>query len=359
MTDLGVTSMDIARTEQDLLVVEHLSTTFMTSRGPLRAVDDVSLRLGRGESLGIVGESGSGKSVLVRTIMNIIGNRAHVSPETKVVLEGRDTRALTKAEARHFWGREMAMVFQDPMTSLNPVRRIGRQIVEPIRYHLGVSRRSATERAIQLLDRVGIPEARRRLDQYPHELSGGMRQRVTIAIAIACDPKLLIADEPTTALDVTVQKQILDLLAELQEELGMSMILITHDLGVVASYTDRIAVMYGGRIVERAPAVELFETTRHPYTRALLDSIPRLEDPSHTVLRAIAGRPPDMVAPPPGCRFRPRCAWGQPDCTEAIPPLVEHGPGHEAACFHPVGVAAPTYDRASAPVLDSAAGVAP
>jgi peptide/nickel transport system ATP-binding protein len=320
-----------------LLEVSHLSTSFATSRGLLRAVDDVSLTLDRGETLGVVGESGSGKSVLVRTIMNILGRNALVSDETRVIFNGRDTRALTRAESRHFWGREIAMVFQDPMTSLNPVRRIGKQIIEPIRYHLGLDEKAATERAVSLLDRVGIPEPRRRLNNYPHELSGGMRQRVTIAIAISCEPKLLVADEPTTALDVTVQKQILDLLAELQTELGMSMILITHDLGVVAAYANRIAVMYAGRMIERADAIGLFESTRHPYTEALLQSIPRIEDPSHTPLRVTSGRPPNPAALPSGCRFSPRCRYAQPKCVAEEPLLAPASANHDYACFFPVG----------------------
>jgi peptide/nickel transport system ATP-binding protein len=324
-------------TARPLLEVEHLSTSFATSRGMLRAVDDVSLTLGRGETLGVVGESGSGKSVLVRTIMNILGSNATVSDETKVIFDGRDTRALTRAEARHFWGREIAMVFQDPMTSLNPVRRISKQITEPIRYHLGLDQKAATARAVELLERVGIPEPRRRLDNYPHELSGGMRQRVTIAIAISCEPKLLVADEPTTALDVTVQKQILDLLASLQSELGMSMIMITHDLGVVAAYADRIAVMYAGRMIERADAISLFESTRHPYTEALLESIPRIEDPSHTPLRVTAGRPPNPLSLPSGCRFSPRCRYAQPTCHVEEPTLSPASATHEYACFFPVG----------------------
>jgi peptide/nickel transport system ATP-binding protein len=327
----------VSATGRHLLEVSHLSTSFATSRGMLRAVDDVSLTLDRGETLGVVGESGSGKSVLVRTIMNILGSNATVSEETKVIFDGRDTRALTRGEARHFWGREIAMVFQDPMTSLNPVRRISKQIIEPIRYHLGLDQKAAKARAVELLERVGIPEPRRRLDSYPHELSGGMRQRVTIAIAISCEPKLLVADEPTTALDVTVQKQILDLLASLQSELGMSMIMITHDLGVVAAYADRIAVMYAGRMIEQADAISLFESTRHPYTEALLQSIPRIEDPSHTPLRVTAGRPPNPLSLPPGCRFSPRCRYAQPRCSHEEPTLSPASPTHEYACFFPVG----------------------
>jgi peptide/nickel transport system ATP-binding protein len=232
------------------------------------------------------------------------------------------------------------MVFQDPMTSLNPVKRVGRQITDPLRFHLKMNREQANSRALDLLRLVGIPEPERRLRQFPHELSGGMRQRIGIAIALACNPKLLIADEPTTALDVTVQKQILDLLKGLQRELHMAMILITHDLGVVAGRADRIAVMYGGRVAETADTPVLFRNMKHPYTEALLDSIPRIEHASHTRLQAISGRPPDMVNPPPGCRFAPRCLYAQESCTTELPPLVpSNEPGHRFACYFPVGTA--------------------
>jgi peptide/nickel transport system ATP-binding protein len=330
-----------AATGGPLLQVEHLSTAFRTTRGVLRAVDDVSFTLERGETLGIVGESGSGKSVLVRTIMNILPRTAIVPPETKVVLDGADTRRLSKDEARHFWGTKMAMVFQDPMTSLNPVKKIGTQLTDPLRFHLGLSKDAARARALELLELVRIPEPGRRLDQYPHELSGGMRQRVVIAIALSCNPTLLVADEPTTALDVTVQKQILDLLEGLQAELHMAMILITHDLGVVAGRADRIAVMYAGRIVETAATTSLFSAMRHPYAEALLNSIPRVEHASHTRLDAITGRPPDMVNPPAGCRFAPRCRYAQARCTEEQPVLADGDlPGHAYACFYPVGTPA-------------------
>ncbi len=319
-----------------LLRVDGVTTRFATARGPLLAVDDVSLELRAGETLGIVGESGSGKSVLVRSIMGILPPTASV--EGRVLFEGRDVRTLDKEARKHFWGPKIAMIFQDPMTSLNPVRTIGRQITDPLRYHLGLSMRAANSWALELLDQVGIPEPRRRIEQFPHELSGGMRQRVGIAIALSCQPSLLIADEPTTALDVTVQKQILDLLARLQRELHMAMVLITHDLGVVAGRCQRVSVMYAGRMVESADAVSLFRATRHPYTAALLSSIPRVEQPSHTPLEAIAGRPPDMVAPPAGCRFAPRCRHAQSACVDEPPPSVL-GPGrdHRFECRFPVG----------------------
>jgi peptide/nickel transport system ATP-binding protein len=254
---------------------------------------------------------------------------------------------------RRLWGVEMAMVFQDPMTSLNPVVKIGQQLTEGLRQHHGVRGREARATAIALLRSVGLPAPERRLDEYPHQLSGGMRQRVTVAIALSCGPKLLIADEPTTALDVTVQRQILDLLQDQQRERHMGMILVTHDLGVVANRTDEIAVMYAGQVVERAPTVTLFRQVRHPYTEALLGSIPRIEYPSHTPLQAIPGRPPDLVAPPSGCRFSPRCRYAQDRCLGEAPPLVaaeagtEAGAdgapsdavdgGHEYRCFFPVG----------------------
>jgi peptide/nickel transport system ATP-binding protein len=328
----------IGRSDQPLLVVENLRTMFNTPRGLLRAVDGVSFTLDRGETLGIVGESGSGKSVLVRSIMNLLANNAIMPEGGKVTFDGRDVRTLSRPEAKHFWGTEMAMVFQDPMTSLNPVKRIGAQIIESIQFHLKLNRKEAVERAIDLMHQVKIPEPRRRLDQYPHELSGGMRQRVTIAIALACEPRLLIADEPTTALDVTVQKQILDLLARLQEEHDMAMILITHDLGVVAGQADRVAVMYAGQLVEVADTEVLFANVRHPYTEALLNSIPKVDQPSHTRLDAISGRPPDMVNLPTGCRFAPRCRYARAGCLERNPELAENEQlGHRSRCFVPVG----------------------
>jgi peptide/nickel transport system ATP-binding protein len=329
---------DVARpAEGTLLEVDDLRTWFETPRGVLRAVDGVSLSLARGRTVGVVGESGSGKSVFARSVMGLLPRNA-IRPSGRVTFDGRDVGALKGRAATRFWGVEMAMVFQDPMTALNPVKRVGEQITESIRYHLRVNRRWATTQALELLQQVGIPEPRRRLRQYPHELSGGMRQRIVIAMALACGPKLLVADEPTTALDVTVQKQILDLLADIERERNMAMILITHDLGVVAGRTDEICVMYAGRVVERAPTPTLFAAMRHPYTEALVQSIPRLEHRSHTRLSAISGRPPDLVHPPAGCRFAPRCRYAQDRCIVEDPQLVPSGqPGHEHACFFPVG----------------------
>jgi peptide/nickel transport system ATP-binding protein len=320
-----------------LLAVDNLHTHFRTARGRVRAVDGVSFSLARGQTLGIVGESGSGKSVLSRTIMGLLPSNAEVPAESRVRFEDRDLRALSERALRQVRGRRMAMIFQDPMTSLNPVMTCGAQIVESLSYHLGLGRRAARDRSVELLAQVGIPEPGRRVDHYPHQLSGGMRQRVAIAIAISCEPALLIADEPTTALDVTVQAEILDLLKRQQHERNMALILITHDLGVVAGRTDEVAVMYAGRIVERATTRDLFQHTRMPYTEALLRSIPRLADPPHTPLEAIGGRPPDLIDPPPGCSFAPRCRYAAADCLQSAPALA--GNGHAYACWHPLGAA--------------------
>ncbi|MGA0230921.1 MAG: ABC transporter ATP-binding protein [Ilumatobacteraceae bacterium] len=322
--------------EGRLLTVENLRTTFATERGPVRAVDGVSLTLDRGQALGIVGESGSGKTVLSRSIMGLLPSTAR--REGRIRFGDHDLLGPDAPDMSSLWGREMSMVFQNPMVSLNPVMKIGEQIAEPLRIHLGMSRRDARSTAVRLLRDVRIPEPDRRLDQYPHELSGGMRQRVMIAIALACGPTLLFADEPTTALDVTVQAQILDLIAEQRTERNMSVVLVTHDLGVVAGHTDVIAVMYGGRLVEVAPTAVLFSDMRMPYTEALLQSIPRLDQPSHTRLNAIPGRPPELLDPPPGCAFAPRCAFARDRCREEAPPLTEtDNPEHRFACWYPVG----------------------
>ena len=319
-----------------LLEVEDLKTSFRTPRGKVRAVDGVSLTLDRGRTLGIVGESGSGKSVFVRSLMGLLPPTVERSGQVR--FEGIELTGMGERELRRYWGTEMAMVFQDPMTSLNPVRRIERQITDSLRHNLGVSRAEARERALALLTSVGIPEPAQRLRDYPHQLSGGMRQRVTIAMALSCGPKLLLADEPTTALDVTVQAQILNLLANQQRERRMGMILVTHDLGVVAGHSDEIVVMYAGQVVEKAPTRVLFANLRMPYTEGLLQSIPKIDRPSHTRLRIIGGRPPDLIAPPHGCRFSPRCPYAQPVCHTDPPPLVAaETPGHVYRCWFPVG----------------------
>ncbi len=319
-----------------LLDVTDLKTHFRTDRGLVRAVDGVTFTLERGKALGVVGESGSGKTVLSRSIMGLLPSTAVLSGSVKFA--GQEVLGLDSKQMRHLWGREMSMVFQNPMVSLNPLMRIGKQIIEPLQIHLGMDNVDAKATAERLLRDVRIPEPEKRLNQYPHELSGGMRQRVMIAIALACGPTLLFADEPTTALDVTVQAQILELIAEQRKDRNMSVILVTHDLGVVAGHTDEIAVMYGGRLVEKAPTRTLFANMKMPYTMSLMRSIPKIEDPSHTRLLTIPGRPPDLVHPPKGCRFAPRCAYARDKCRQEDPPLVTaDSPDHVYACWYPVG----------------------
>jgi peptide/nickel transport system ATP-binding protein len=320
-------------TPSPLLELTDYRVGFRTERGLAKAVDGVSFSLAKGQTLGIVGESGSGKSVLNRSLMGLVTSSRQIE-QGSVRFEGQE---LANRDRQHVWGTRMSMIFQDPMTSLNPVMRVGKQIAEPLRQHLGLDKKAAVQRAIELLTSVGIPEPAKRVTQYPHELSGGMRQRVMIAIALAAEPDLLIADEPTTALDVTVQKYILDLLRDLQQERHMAMILITHDLGVARGRTDNVMVMYGGRAMEHAGTESLFTTMRHPYTEALLDSIPRLADSKHTRLVPIPGAPPDIVKLPPGCRFAPRCRYAQTRCIEEKPELTEAADGHRYACFYPVG----------------------
>ena len=325
------------RRDGPLLEVDDLRTHFLTPAGTVRAVDGVSFTLQRGETLGVVGESGSGKTVLSRSIMGLLPKR-NVVRQGAIRYQGHSISDYSEDQMRSVWGTEMGMIFQDPMTSLNPVMKIGNQITESLRYHLDMEKREARETAIALLTSVGIPEPTQRFDEYPHQLSGGMRQRVMIAVSLACGPRLLFADEPTTALDVTVQAQILDLLQAQQTERHMAIILVTHDLGVVAGRTNHIAVMYAGKVVEKAPTSVLFSEMRMPYTEALLNSIPKLEDQSHTRLRIIGGRPPDLINPPKGCNFSPRCPYAQPKCHEEEPPLVPaETPGHEYACWFPVG----------------------
>jgi len=327
---------DVGQPVDPLLVVEDLRTAFRTGKGTVRAVDGISFEVDSGKTLGIVGESGSGKTVLARSIMGLLPLRDVLRSGT-VRFAGHDLTTMSPSDLRQVWGAELSMIFQDPMTALNPVKRIGRQITESLRLHLGMDRAEANAQAVALLSSVGIPSPEERVRWYPFQLSGGMRQRVMIAIALACAPRLVLADEPTTGLDVTVQAQILDLLANLQHERHMAVILVTHDLGVVASRADDIIVMYAGQIVERAPTHTLFADTRMPYTRALMDSIPRLSEPSGARLTAIAGRPPDLIHPPAGCRFAPRCPYARDKCRESAPPLRTAGsPDHLFACWFPL-----------------------
>lgn len=321
----------------DILQVKNLTVRLHSAAGLVHAVEDVSFTLAEGKTLGIVGESGSGKSVMARSLMSLLPKRATALRQGSIQLSGQEIAGLPERELQKLRGPSMAMIFQDPMTALNPVLRLSVQLSEPLQQHLGMSRQQARVRCIELLEAVGIPDAANRVDQYPHQLSGGMRQRVVIAIALSCNPRLLIADEPTTALDVTVQKQILDLLSLLQKERRMGMLLITHDLGVVASRADFIAVMYAGRLVEMAPARTLFKAMQHPYTEALFNSIPRIGDASHTRLQAIPGRPPQLVKPAPGCAFAPRCPYAKQRCHRETPPMVQTGDvEHSHACFYPV-----------------------
>ncbi|GAA5232794.1 ABC transporter ATP-binding protein [Verticiella sediminum] len=319
-----------------LLAVRGLSVRFATPRGALHALDDIDLDVPRGKTLAIVGESGSGKSVLSRAILRILPRSAEIAPQTAIVFDGQDLMHRDERALREIRGRRIGMVFQDPMTSLNPVRKIGAQLAEGPRRHFRLGRQAARARALDLLRQVGIPSPERRLDQYPHELSGGMRQRVVIAMAIACEPELLIADEPTTALDVTVQAEILDLLRRLREAHDMTLILITHDLGVAAEQADEIAVMYAGQVVERAPTDALFTRPRMPYSAALLRAIPSLADPPHSRLHAIAGRPPNVLGQIAGCRFAPRCGRAQPRCEAQAPTLERMQDGRELRCWYPL-----------------------
>ena len=323
-------------TGKPLLVVNNLKTEFILRQGIVHAVNDVSFTVGPGEVLGIVGESGCGKSVTALSIMRLLegttgriaGGQILFDDDGKV----RDLVTLSREEMEHVRGYKMSMIFQDPMTSLNPVLSVGYQIKEPLKVHSRMSEKDATEEAVKLLDRVGIPEPRLRLNDYPHRFSGGMRQRAMVAMAAACRPKLLIADEPTTALDVTIQAQILDLIRELREDIGTAVIIITHDLGVVAEMADKVAVMYAGYIVEQGTVHEIFNAPQHPYTRALMSSIPRLRDwPDR--LTTIEGAPPSLLGMSHGCPFEPRCRYRQPICAEEHPGLLDVAPNHPCACW--------------------------
>jgi peptide/nickel transport system ATP-binding protein len=316
-----------------LLEVEDLHVHFVTTRGVVRAVEGISYRVRPGETVALVGESGCGKSVSSLAIMRLLAQPAGRVVAGRILFEGRNLLELAEEEMREIRGRDIAMIFQEPMTSLNPVLTIGFQIMEPLLIHLGMSEAAARARAAELLKRVGIPDPERRLDQYPHQFSGGMRQRVMIAIALACNPKLIIADEPTTALDVTIQAQILKLMKDLTRDLGIALVMITHNLGIVARYADRVNVMYAARMAEQGAAADVFERPLHPYTAGLLRSVPRLDRPRGSKLETIDGLPPNLLDPPPGCRFAPRCAARQDACLAAPPPLVAVEPHRYSACL--------------------------
>jgi peptide/nickel transport system ATP-binding protein len=313
------------------LAISGLATTFATSAGPVRAVDGIDLEVRAGEVLGLVGESGSGKSVTLRSLVRLVRPPGRV--EGRAIWRERDLLAMPESELLDVRGKEIAMIFQEPMTALNPVLTIRQQIEENLKAHTDLGRPQRARRAVELLDLVGIPSAAERLDAYPHQFSGGMRQRVMIAIALASEPRLLLADEPTTALDVTIQDQILKLLLELRDRLGMSVVLVTHDLGVVAQTCDRVAVMYAGRIMEVGPVIEVFRNPRHAYTLGLLGSIPS-GGASRQPLRSIEGVPPSPLDLPTGCPFAPRCAFVTDDCRAHRPNLVRVGPDHVSACLH-------------------------
>ena len=316
-----------------LLEARELATHFYTADGVVKAVDGVSYELEEGETLGLVGESGCGKSVSALSIMRLIAWPPGRIVGGQVLFEGEDLLELEDAGIRRIRGNKIAMVFQEPMTSLNPVLTIGRQITETLELHLRMDRRSAKRRAAELLQIVGISDAERRLSQYPHQFSGGMRQRIMIAMALSCNPKLLIADEPTTALDVTIQAQILELMKTLCRDFGTALIIITHNLGVVARYADRVNVMYAGTIVERGTARDIYGDPRHPYTLGLLRSVPRLDEPRKLKLDPIEGQPPDLIALPPGCSFRERCRFAVERCETEKPPLMDVSDGHSSACW--------------------------
>jgi oligopeptide transport system ATP-binding protein len=323
-------------TEAPILEVKDLRVHFRTDHGKVHAVNGVDFHVRPGESLGIVGESGCGKSVTNMTILRLLPTPPAEIPTGEILYRGQDILKLSQREVRGVRGGKISMIFQDPMTSLNPFLRISRQLTEAIELHTGLVGQAARERAIQVMDQVGIPDPARRIDSYPHQFSGGMRQRVMIAMALSTDPDLLIADEPTTALDVTIQAQILDLIRRLQSERGMSLILITHDLAVVAGMCDRVVVMYGGMVVEEAPVDDLFEDPRHPYTLALLRSVPRLDEEVGRHLDPIDGLPPKLMAEPGSCPFAPRCVFARERCHQEVPRLEPDADGRRRACFVPI-----------------------
>ncbi len=319
---------------EHLLEIKGLKTHFSTDDGMVHAVDGVDLYIDRGETLGVVGESGCGKSVTAMTVMKLLAMPPARIVAGQVLWQGRDLIPMSAVQMETIRAKEIAMVFQEPMTSLNPVYTVGEQVAEVVRVHEDISRRAALERAADMLQLVKISNPQRRIHDYPHQFSGGMRQRVMIAMALACNPKLLIADEPTTALDVTIQAQILDLLGELKSRLGMSVMLITHAMGVVAETAQRVVVMYAGKVIEEAPVRELFASPRHPYTQGLIRSIPRIDLAATRKVRleAIGGTVPRLINPAPGCRFAPRCKFAQASCVSETPSLREVAPGHKVAC---------------------------
>ncbi len=333
---------------ETILDVRDLKTVFRTRRGEIHAVNSVSFDLRPGELLGVVGESGSGKSVTMMSLIGLLPAPPAENRGGQVLFDGHDLLRCDADTLRDIRGGRIGFVFQDPMTSLNPVFTIGFQIMEPLQVHMGLSKAQARTRARELLDLVGIPDAARRLDDYPHQFSGGMRQRVMIAIALACDPKVLIADEPTTALDVTIQAQILELVKDLRQKLGMAIVWITHDLGVIAGIADRVLVMYGGQVVEQAPVKELFANPQHPYTRALLQTVPALRGPRSDRLRVIEGQPPIMTAPPTACAFAARCSHAFDRCRAENPLRLSVGAGHDVACFWDAQTGRPRPDRGRA-----------
>ena len=323
-----------------LLEIKGLKTHFKTDDGWLHAVDGVDISIEAGQTVGVVGESGCGKSVTAMSVLQLVAMPPGKFAGGQILWQGRDLLQMTPEQVRAIRMKEIAIVFQEPMTSLNPVYTVGDQIGEALRLHEGLSRKQALARAVELLAKVNIPTPARRVNDYPHQFSGGMRQRVMIAMALSCNPKLLIADEPTTALDVTIQAQILDLLAGLKDEFGMAVMLITHAMGVVAEVAQRVVVMYAGKVVEEATVEELFAHPRHPYTQGLIRSIPRIDTAAtHKVrLETIAGTVPKLIAPKEGCRFAARCKFAQPECSQATPPLREVAPGHKVACILDVAV---------------------
>ena len=325
-----------------LLEISGLKVHFRTDDGWVRAVDGVDIGVDRGETVCIVGESGCGKTVTAKTVLKLIDMPPGKIVDGSIMWQGRDLVPLTPAQMRGIRAKEIGFIFQEPMTSLNPVYTVGDQIAEAVREHEGLSRRAAMDRAAEMLSLVNIPNPTKRVHDYPHQFSGGMRQRVMIAMALSCNPQLVIADEPTTALDVTIQAQILDLLEEMKERLGMAVLLITHAMGVVAENAQRVIVMYAGKVVEEAPVGPLFARPRHPYTQGLIRSIPRLDlaATTHQRLEAIPGSVPSLLHPPPGCRFAARCRFATPECLATEPPLREIDPGHKVACHHAESLAA-------------------